>query len=132
MRVKRLTVFNSLSAARCRNANVPGHRQQRRQPSRPCQPGREAQREAESHARIFRQLLPSQSPVMEILGPTAALIWKLRNQYRYQIVIKNSRTADPGGKLFYAIFSDAYERYHAQHGRNSVQIIVDVDAQGMG
>jgi primosomal protein N' (replication factor Y) len=92
----------------------------------------EDQREAESHARIFRQLLPSQSPAMDILGPTAALIWKLRNQYRYQIVIKNSRAADPGGKLFYAIFSDAYERYHAQHGRSSVQIIVDVDAQGMG
>jgi len=92
----------------------------------------EDQRETESHARLFRQLLPSELPALEILGPTAALIWKLRNQYRYQIVIKNNRLVDPGGKIFYAVFSDAYERYHEKHGRNSVQIIVDVDAQGMG
>lgn len=92
----------------------------------------EDQRETESHARIFRQLLPSQHPVMDILGPTAALIWKLRNLYRYQIVIKNSRMVDPGGKGFYKIFSEAYERYHQGHAKASVQIIVDVDAQGMG
>ncbi len=92
----------------------------------------EDQRETESHARLFRQLLPSSHPAMDVLGPTAALIWKLRNQYRYQIMIKNSRLIDPGGKAFYTVFSDAYERYHQGHAKASVQIIVDVDAQGMG
>lgn len=92
----------------------------------------EDQREAESHGRLFRTLLPSQHQAMDIMGPAAALIWKLRNQYRYQIVIKNSRLVDPGGKAFYKIFSEAYELYHQKHAKNSVQIIVDVDAQGMG
>ncbi|MEP7217756.1 MAG: primosomal protein N', partial [Bacteroidota bacterium] len=92
----------------------------------------ENQREAEKHARLFRGLLPTRTPEMDIMGPVAALIEKLRNQYRYQIVIKNSRGTDPGGKIFYRIFSEAYERYSAEHGKTSVQIIVDVDAQGMG
>lgn len=92
----------------------------------------EDQRETEAHARIFRQLLPTNLPALDILGPTAALIWKLRNQYRYQIVIKNSKAADPSGKIFYKVFSDAYERYHKEHAKSTVGIIVDVDAQGMG
>jgi primosomal protein N' (replication factor Y) len=92
----------------------------------------EDQKETERHARTFRQLLPTGLPALDIMGPTAALIWKLRNQYRYQIVIKNSKGADPGGKIFHKVFSDAYERYHKEHAKASVQIIVDVDAQGMG
>ena len=92
----------------------------------------EDQREAERHAKLFRQLLPTDSPAMQVLGPTPALIWKLRNYYRYQIVIKNPKAVDPAGKIFAAAFADAHGRYHAEHGRNSVQMIVDVDAQGMG
>lgn len=89
------------------------------------------QAEADRHARTFRKLLPAEHPSMEILGPTSALIWKLRNLYRYQIVIKNIKASDPGGKLFGRIFSYAYETYQEKHARTSVQIIVDVDAQGM-
>jgi primosomal protein N' (replication factor Y) len=92
----------------------------------------EDQKEAETHARHFRQLLPSESPAMEIMGPTQALIWKLRNFYRYQIVIKNLKAVDPGGKIFARIFADAHDRYRAEHGKGGVQLIVDVDAQGMG
>lgn len=92
----------------------------------------EDQRETENHARYLRTLLPEESDIMEVNGPTAALIWKLRNQFRYQIVIKNSRTTDPGGKRFYEIFSDAGDRYHSHYGRSDVQMVIDVDAQGMG
>ncbi len=90
------------------------------------------QRQTEQHAQFFRQLLPNGLPALDILGPTAALIWKLRNMYRYQIVVKNSKAADPGGRIFATVFADAFERYMADHARASVQIIVDVDAQGMG
>jgi primosomal protein N' (replication factor Y) len=92
----------------------------------------EDQAEANQHSQMFRRLLPSDNPAMTVLGPTPALIWKLRNFYRYQIVIKNLKAVDPGGKIFAAVFADAYERYRKEHGKNSVQMIVDVDAQGMG
>jgi len=92
----------------------------------------ERQDETEDHARLFRTLLPTQSPEFEIMGPTAAMIYKLRNMYRFQIVVKNSREADPGGKRFYSVFADAYERYNAAHRRSRIQVIIDVDAQGIG
>jgi primosomal protein N' (replication factor Y) len=92
----------------------------------------EDQTESEQHAQAFRKLLPVSSPALDIMGPTAALISKLRNFYRYQVVIKNSKAADPAGRLFYAAFSDALERYNAVHTKPSVQLIVDVDAQGIG
>lgn len=89
------------------------------------------QAEAEKHAKIFRHMLPNEHVAMEVLGPTSALIWKLRNLYRYQIVIKNIRATDPGGKVFGRIFSRVYETYQEKHARPTVQIIVDIDAQGM-
>ncbi|HVZ39926.1 MAG TPA: primosomal protein N' [Candidatus Kapabacteria bacterium] len=92
----------------------------------------EDQAESERHAQAFRKLLPASSPALDIMGPTAALISKLRNLYRYQIVIKNSKAADPAGRIFYAAFADALERYNTGESRPSVQLIVDVDAQGIG
>ncbi|MBC8144161.1 MAG: primosomal protein N', partial [bacterium] len=47
------------------------------------------QRATELAARQFRALLPPSGAAFEIMGPNAALIWKLRNMFRYQIVIKN-------------------------------------------
>lgn len=90
----------------------------------------ENQREAENHAREFRTLLPSHAPEFEIMGPGPALIYKLRNLYRYQIVVKNIRETDPSGKRFQEVFAEASDRYRAAHGRTAVQMIVDVDAQG--
>lgn len=87
--------------------------------------------EAEKHARAFRMLLPKGHPAIEILGPTAALIWKLRGLYRYQIIVKNFKAADPGGRLFAKIFSDAHALYRESHASTAVQLIVDVDAQGL-
>jgi primosomal protein N' (replication factor Y) len=89
------------------------------------------QRDAEQAARAFRSLLPPSGPACEILGPVAALIWKLRNLYRYQIVVKNHKAADPGGRIFARAFSSAYEAYREKHGKSNVQVIVDVDAMGM-
>lgn len=86
--------------------------------------------EAEQHARTFRKLLPNQHPALEILGPTAALIWKLRGYYRYQIFVKNFRAKDPGGREFARIFAGAHDIYRKDHAHRSVQLIVDVDAQG--
>jgi primosomal protein N' (replication factor Y) len=92
----------------------------------------EDQKEAEQHAKLFRGLLPAKHPALDIIGPTQALIWKQKNAYRYQIIVKNNKATDPGGRQFHQVFSRAYEKYREDHGKQSVQIIVDVDAQGMG
>lgn len=89
------------------------------------------QKEAEDHARLFRSLLPPSDRSFELLGPTAALLWKLRGWYRYQIVIKNFKEADPGGRRFFGLFRSAYDRYQKEHAARSVDLIVDVDAQSL-
>jgi primosomal protein N' (replication factor Y) len=90
----------------------------------------EDQKAAETHARIFREMLPSTDPALEILGPSPALISKLRNQYRFQIVVKNLKSVDPGGRIFARTFSSVYERYRADHGKSTVSLVIDIDAQG--
>ena len=89
------------------------------------------QKEAEQHARQFRQLLPTENSAFELLGPTAALLWKLRGWYRYQLIIKNLKGADPGGRIFFAIFRRAYDAYQKNHASRNVELIVDVDAQSL-
>ncbi len=83
---------------------------------------------AEKHARAFRSFLPDSGPALDILGPTAALLWKLRGWYRYHIHIKNIKSHDPGGKLFFRHFRTAYARYQKEVAERGVEIIVDVDA----
>ncbi len=84
---------------------------------------------AEEHGRLFRSLLPQSDPTTEILGPTAALLWKLRDWYRFQIHCKNIKANDPGGRHFFAMFKEAWERYRSDHADKRVDLIVDVDAQ---
>jgi primosomal protein N' (replication factor Y) len=88
------------------------------------------QKDAETHARSFRDLLPRSHDAIEILGPTAALIWKLRNLYRYQIIVKNIKSKDPGGSVFTRLYTAATEQYNKTIGTSSVEMIVDVDAYG--
>lgn len=83
---------------------------------------------AESHARAFRSLFTDRGPALEILGPTAALLWKLRGWYRYQIHVKNIKSHDPGGRIFSEHFRRAYDRYLREFAARGVEIIVDVDA----
>lgn len=86
--------------------------------------------EAENHADIFRRLLPTNNPIMQVLGPAPALIWKLRNQYRFQIFVKNIKHLDPAGKKFKEIFVNALETYNQKHAKKSVQLIIDIDSMG--
>ncbi|MBC8144348.1 MAG: hypothetical protein H7X80_02115, partial [bacterium] len=53
-----------------------------------------------------------------------------RNMFRYQIVIKNHKASDPGGRIFARAFATAHEEYREKHGKSSIQVIVDVDAMG--
>ncbi len=81
--------------------------------------------EAERFARHLRSLLGT----FTILGPSPAVISKIRNQYRWHIIIKNLKSKDPAGvDLRYAI-----RRTLSDFGRNqsSVRVIVDVDPIGL-
>jgi len=67
----------------------------------------------------------------EILGPQQAPIQKLRDEYRWRILIKNNKDADPSGAIIRASVQRALDEYAAHHATRAVRVIVDVDPQGV-
>ena len=82
--------------------------------------------EAEKFARILRE----HGGVFAILGPAPAVIERINNQYRWHIVIKNLKTADPSGIVCRTEVRNALQRYGRQSSRN-VRVIIDVDPVGL-
>ncbi|MBI5474270.1 MAG: hypothetical protein HY961_18190, partial [Ignavibacteriae bacterium] len=81
--------------------------------------------EADRFARHLHSLLGT----FTILGPSPAVISKIRNQYRWHIIVKNLKSKDPAGvDLRYAV-----RKTLADFGKrqSTVRIIVDVDPVGL-
>ena len=81
-------------------------------------------------AEKFASLLKRENAVFAILGPAPAVIGKVRNQYRWHIILKNAKSKDPGG----AHLRDAVRRARAAFesaGGTDVRLIVDVDPAGL-
>jgi primosomal protein N' (replication factor Y) len=75
-------------------------------------------------------LLKMANGTFTVLGPAPAVITRVRQQYRWHTIIKNSREADPtGGRLREAI-SRALATLEESHQR-SVRIIIDADPVGL-
>jgi len=82
-------------------------------------------REAERFARLLRETLGT----IRVLGPSPAVISKIKNQYRWHIIIKNLKSKDPGGtELRYAIRKAIASTRSKQA---SVKRIVDIDPVGL-
>ena len=82
--------------------------------------------EAERFARILRE----HRQVFTTLGPAPAVIERINNQYRWHIVIKNLKTADPSGAVCRTAVRNALQSYGRQSSRN-VRVIIDVDPVGL-
>jgi primosomal protein N' (replication factor Y) len=90
--------------------------------------------EVANHVRKFSEfLLPKSGPAFSVLGPADAAIPKIKNMYRKHLVIKNLKSADPAGIKMRAALQLARQQYGASPlGKTrSVQMIIDVDPQGM-
>ncbi|MCX7735321.1 MAG: primosomal protein N' [Candidatus Kapabacteria bacterium] len=79
-------------------------------------------------AEIFRNLLPNKLNFAEIYGPVAPTIFKIRNNYRRQIIIKDSKNIDPSGKKIIEVLKMSIEKYNKQYSSKSVKMIVDIDS----
>jgi len=73
--------------------------------------------------------LKQDAPPYALLGPAPAVIGKINRQYRWHIVLKTAKGADPSGALTHARIHHATE---AVKGRaKKTQVIVDVDPVGI-
>jgi primosomal protein N' (replication factor Y) (superfamily II helicase) len=68
---------------------------------------------------------------LKISSPTAAIISRLKGQYRYQILIKSSRQTDPGGKILRKAILDSYVEFNRKSRYKDVRLIYDVDPQSV-
>lgn len=62
-----------------------------------------------------------------VLGPAAAPITKVRNQYRWQILIKINKTFDRTGKLFRELLRETEEMYREKLSGPSSPYAVEID-----
>ncbi len=86
------------------------------------------QRAAEAFADRLKRL----SPQSVILGPAAAVISKIKNNYRWQIIVKAVKTNDPNSaSVRNAITRVVQEVSSSPEVRRGVQFTVDVDPQGI-
>ncbi len=83
------------------------------------------QREAER----FSALLSESSGPFSVLGPAPAVIAKIRNRYRWHLMVKSPRSDDPSGTRLRDFLRHAFAAY-ARHSSPAVRVTVDIDPAG--
>jgi primosomal protein N' (replication factor Y) len=82
--------------------------------------------EAERLAKLLRDAGVS----VPILGPSPAVIARIRSQYRWHLLLKNPRAADPSGARLRTDLQRALAVFHSAASR-SVTLTIDVDPVGL-
>jgi primosomal protein N' (replication factor Y) len=75
-------------------------------------------------------LLKSANGTFTVLGPAPAVIGRVKQQYRWHTIVKNSRDADPGGVRLRKAMERVLEA-HRKSQHRSVRVIIDADPVGL-
>lgn len=81
-----------------------------------------------NQAKLFRNLLPKTLDFADILGPVSPTIFKIRNNYRQHIIIKDLKEKDPSGQKIRNILNKSIESYNKKYSNKSIKMIVDIDS----
>jgi primosomal protein N' (replication factor Y) len=93
--------------------------------------------EVTKHALKFSEHLKSNTPKaggqLIILGPSEAAIPKLKNFYRWHILIKDLKSKDPSGRMLKDILTRTINSYNKSSldKNRAVKVTIDVDPVGM-
>ncbi len=79
---------------------------------------------------FYREVM-SYKKYLTITSPSAAIIARLKGEYRYQIIIKSSRLNDPGGAILRKAISESFINYNRRTKFSDVKIIFDIDPQSI-
>jgi primosomal protein N' (replication factor Y) len=95
----------------------------------------ETKSKEEKHARgaivdLYKFLIEQKKP-LKISSPHEAVIFKLKGEYRYQILVKSDRKKDPGGKYLREAFIEALAKFNSSSRHTNVKIITDIDPQSV-
>jgi primosomal protein N' (replication factor Y) len=64
-----------------------------------------------------------------IAPPTTAILARLKNEYRYQVLIKSPRASDPSGSVMRNVVSESIKRFQSKSKFKDVRMLFDMDPQ---
>jgi primosomal protein N' (replication factor Y) len=68
---------------------------------------------------------------LKISDPTTALIFKLKGNFRYHILIKSFKDKDPGGAILRKAILESYTEFNKKSRYRDVKLFYDVDPQSI-
>lgn len=87
----------------------------------------EAEEKVELVANRFSSHLNFPETIGVVFGPIASPLSKLKDKYRWQIIIKSNKQQDPAGKLLRKYLIDTLARYKKDEQIKGVKITIDID-----
>lgn len=89
------------------------------------------EKNVESIAQQFGRSLSTHLPTTEILGPSPAVLSKIKNEYRWHILVKADKAKDKNGTRARSSVARVAEEMQKASVTKKVKIIVDVDPIGI-
>lgn len=68
---------------------------------------------------------------LKLTPPTEAIIYKIKGQYRFQILIKSAKKVDPSGKLLRHAILNSFIEFNQKSRFKEVKLIIDIDPQSI-
>ena len=88
------------------------------------------QQEVLSAAEFLKKFLAREKGIT-ILGPALSPISRIKNRYRFQIIIKSSKKTDPSGNKIRRLVKYALHNYYSKNKFHNVRVAVNVDPINM-
>lgn len=91
----------------------------------------EHESKAQNAAKDFYLFLKKYNQALEIITPSPAVIAKIKNQYRFHILIKSARKTDISGKRLRSAVLNAFIEFNQRSRFKDVKVIIDIDPQNV-
>ncbi len=79
---------------------------------------------------IYKYLTERKS-FLAVSYPHEAVIFKLKGEYRYQILLKSDKQKDPSGRILRESITNAIEKFQKYSAAKNVKLIFDIDPQSI-
>ncbi len=79
----------------------------------------------------FYSLLRRYEKSLKITPPAEATIYKIKGQYRYQILIKSGKKSDPSGKLLRKAILNSFVEFNQKSRFKEIKPVIDIDPQSI-
>ncbi len=86
---------------------------------------------AQGAIRDFYKAIMRYNKQLQIMPPAEAVIARIKREYRFQIVVKSFRKADPSGKVLREAIFESFIEFNRKSRFNMVKLIIDIDPQNI-